>query len=415
MFASLENIHPLAPHVVGMALLLLLAWLADIIVKRILLGMVARIARRTEATWDNALVESKVFQRLAWIMPVLVVHYGVNLVPGLSEGVVTVVRNVATAWTSLAVSLAGVAALDAVNAIYEQRPESRERPIKGFLQMAQLVLYIIGGILVISVLIDRSPLVLLGGLGAMGAVAMIVFKDTLLSLAASIQLTSQKVIQVGDWLELPQYGADGDVIDVALYTITVQNWDKTITVIPTHRVMSDSFKNWRGMTEAGGRRIKRSIYIDMNSIRFLDDAEIERFKRFRLLQDYIADKQAELDEYNAAIGVDSDSDVNLRRLTNIGTLRAYIVNYLRNHPAIHDDMTLIVRQLQPGRDGLPIEIYCFTNDTQWATYEGVQSDLFDHVSAIVPAFGLRLFQSPSGFDLAGLAGQPGQDALKSRT
>ncbi len=403
MLDSLEHYHALAPAIAGLLLLALLAWLADILVKRIALGVVTRIARRTRSHWDDALVESKVFQRLAWLMPVVVLHYGITLVPGLSDGFVQVVRNVATAWTALAVSLAGVAALDAVNRIYEQRPESRERPIKGFLQMAQLVLYIVGGILVISALIDRSPLVLLGGLGAMGAVAMIVFKDTLLSLAASIQLTSQKVIQVGDWLELPQYGADGDVIDVALYTITVQNWDKTITVIPTHRVMSDSFKNWRGMTEAGGRRIKRSIRIDVNTIRFLDGQEIERFKSFRLLDDYINGKQAELDKYNAAIGVDRDSDVNLRRLTNIGTLRAYIVNYLRHHPAIHDDMTLIVRQLQPGDDGLPIEIYCFANDTNWVSYEGVQSDLFDHVCAIVPEFGLRLFQKPSGVDVAALA------------
>lgn len=412
MFESLHEYHPLVPTIVGLFALALSAWLADIIVKNVILSLVLKIAHRTDGHWDDALVESKVFQRLAWIMPVLVIHYGIGLVPGLSEGFEQVVRNVATAWMALAVALSGVAALDAVNAIYEQRPESRERPIKGFLQMAQLVLYIVGGILVISVLIDRSPMVLLGGLGAMGAVAMIVFKDTLLSLAASIQLTSQKVIQVGDWLELPQYGADGDVIDVALYTITVQNWDKTITVIPTHRVMSDSFKNWRGMTEAGGRRIKRAIYIDVNTIRFLDDDEIGRFRQFRLLQDYIDDKQSELDAYNAAIGVDSKRDVNLRRLTNIGTLRAYIVNYLRHHPAIHDDMTLIVRQLQPGRDGLPIEIYCFTNDTNWVTYEGVQSDLFDHVCAIVPEFGLRLFQSPSGVDLGRLAGQ---DALKSRT
>ncbi|MEM1411500.1 MAG: mechanosensitive ion channel domain-containing protein [Pseudomonadota bacterium] len=354
----------------------------------------------------DALIESKLFHRLAWLMPALVVHYGIRLVPGLSDGVTRVVGNVVSAWTALAVSFAVVAALNAVNTIYEKRPDSRERPIKGFLQLAQIGVLIVGGILIVSSLIDRSPIVLLSGLGAMTAVLLIVFKDTLLSLAASIQLTSQKVIQVGDWLELPQFGADGDVIDVALYTITVQNWDKTITVIPTHRVMADSFKNWRGMQEAGGRRIKRSIRIDMNSIRFLTDEEVDHFKQFKLLRAYVTDKQAELSEYNAAIGVDDDSAVNLRRLTNIGTLRAYIVNYLRNHPDIHDDMTLIVRQLQPGNDGLPMEIYCFTNDTNWVKYEGIQSDLFDHVCAIVPEFGLRLFQQPSGADLAALASGP---------
>lgn len=402
MLEQLTVIHPWAPAITGLLLLALAAWIADLVVKHTLLAVVTRIAAKTEATWDNALVDSKVFHRLAWLMPALVVGYGIGLVPGVSKEFETIIRNLATAWTVVAVALSITAVLEAVNRIYEQRPESRERPIKGFLQLAQMVVYLVGLILVIAALIDRSPVILLSGLGAMTAVLMIVFKDTLLSLAASIQLTSQKLIRVGDWLELPQFGADGDVIDVALYTITVQNWDKTITVIPTHRLMSDSFKNWRGMQEAGGRRIKRSIRIDLNSIRFLKPDEIERFKAFRLLEDYMEEKQAELDRYNAAIGVDSGSSVNMRRLTNIGTLRAYIINYLRHHPDIHKDMTLIVRQLQPGSDGLPIEIYCFTNDTNWVRYEGIQSDLFDHICAIIPEFGLRLFQQPTGADLEAL-------------
>lgn len=402
MLEQLSVIHPWAPAIAGLLLLALAAWIADLVVKHTLLAIVTRIAAKTRATWDNALVDSKVFHRLAWLMPALVIGYGIGLLPGVSEQVERIIRNVATAWTAVAIALTITAVLEAVNTIYEQRPESRERPIKGFLQLAQMLIYLVGLILVIAALIDRSPVILLSGLGAMTAVLMIVFKDTLLSLAASIQLTSQKLIRVGDWLELPQFGADGDVIDVALYTITVQNWDKTITVIPTHRLMSDSFKNWRGMQEAGGRRIKRSIRIDLNSIRFLAPEEIERFKAFRLLEDYMVEKQAELDRYNAAIGVDSNSDVNMRRLTNIGTLRAYIVNYLRHHPDIHEDMTLIVRQLQPGSDGLPIEIYCFTNDTNWIRYEGIQSDLFDHICAIVPEFGLRLFQQPTGADLQAL-------------
>lgn len=408
MLESLERYHLWAPAIAGLLLLALAAWLADILAKRIMLGLLNRIARKTEATWDDALIESKLFRRLAWLMPALVVHYGIRLVPGLSDGFTRIVGNVISAWMAFAVAYAVVAALNAVNTIYEQRPHSGERPIKGFLQLAQVGVLIVGGILVIASLIDRSPIVLLSGLGAMTAVLLIVFKDTLLSLAASIQLTSQKVIQVGDWLEMPQYGADGDVIDVALYTITVQNWDKTITVIPTHRVMADAFKNWRGMQESGGRRIKRSIRLDLNSVRFLTGEEVEHYKQFKLLTDYIDDKQEELSAYNAAIGVDKDSRVNLRRLTNIGTLRAYIVNYLRHHPDIHQDMTLIVRQLQPDSDGLPIEIYCFTNDTNWVKYEGIQSDLFDHVCAIVPEFGLRLFQQPSGADIAALA--PGRHA-----
>jgi len=401
MLDQLTSIHSLAPLVVGLLALALAAWATDLLVRRTLLSIVTRLAVRSKGTWDNALVESKVFHRLAWLMPALVIRYGIVMVPGVSDNAEGVIRNIATAWTMLAVALAITAVLDAVNSIYEQRHESRERPIKGFLQLAQMVIYLVAGILVVAILIDRSPVILLSGLGAMTAVLIIVFRDTLLSLAASIQLTSQKLIRVGDWLELPQFGADGDVIDVALYTITVQNWDKTITVIPTYRLMSDSFKNWRGMTESGGRRIKRSIRIDLNSIRFLQPDEIERFKHFRLLEDYMVEMQAELDRYNKAIGVDSSSDVNMRRLTNIGTLRAYILNYLRHHPDIHREMTLMVRQLQPDSDGLPLEIYCFTNDTNWVKYEGIQADLFDHISAIIPEFGLRLFQQPTGADLAG--------------
>jgi miniconductance mechanosensitive channel len=210
------------------------------------------------------------------------------------------------------------------------------------------------------------------------------------------------MIRVGDWLEMPQFGADGDVIDVALYTVTVQNWDKTITTIPTHRLITDSFKNWRGMSESGGRRIKRSINIDVNTIRVLTDDEIRRFKGFALLRDYIEAKATELKAYNAALDDPGEAGVNLRQLTNVGTLRAYIFSYLKHHPKIHDGMTLIVRQLQPGSEGLPIEIYAFSNDTDWAAYEGIQADIFDHICAIVSEFGLRLYQRPAGADLAGL-------------
>jgi miniconductance mechanosensitive channel len=298
------------------------------------------------------------------------------------------------------------ALMSAVNQIYESRPESSGRPIKGFVQLAQVAIYILGAIVVIAVLIDRSPVVLLSGLGALAAVLLIVFRDTLLSLVASVQLTGQDMIRVGDWLEVPQFGADGDVIDVALYTVTVQNWDKTITKIPTHRLISDSFKNWRGMAESGGRRIKRSINVDFNSIRFLSDEEVQRFTGFALLNDYIEAKEAELKAYNDALHAPGESGVNLRRLTNIGTFRAYIYNYLKHHPKFHERMTLIVRQLQPGTEGLPMEIYCFSNDTEWAAYEGIQDDIFDHVFAIAPEFGLRLYQRPAGADLKEIGVEP---------
>ena len=402
MLDQLSSIHPLLPAIAGSLILMLLAIVADLGAKRLLLAAVRVVATRTRSEWDDALVEHKVFDRLAQIVPAIIVYAGIELVSGWPEAGQALVRNVASAYMILVILRTLTAALSAANQIYESRPIARARPIKGFVQLAQVAIYILGAILVIAALVDRSPVILLSGLGAMTAVLLIVFKDTLLSLVASLQLTGQDMIRVGDWLEVPQFGADGDVIDVALYTVTVQNWDKTITKIPTHRLIADSFKNWRGMAESGGRRIKRSINLDFNSIRFLTDTEAQRFKAFALLQGYIEAKEADLKAYNEALDAPGESGVNLRRLTNIGTFRAYVYNYLKHHPKVHDRMTLIVRQLQPGTEGLPIEIYCFSNDTDWAAYEGIQGDIFDHVFAIAPEFGLRLYQRPAGADLAGL-------------
>ncbi|MCH2115768.1 MAG: mechanosensitive ion channel family protein [Pirellulales bacterium] len=399
MLDRLTSIHPLLPATVGVVALLAFAYIVCLISKRILLSVVGAASKRTSTTWDDALVENNVFGRLAQFVPPLVVHIGISAVPNVPEAADRVVRNVASSWMVLVIVLTLAAVLSAVNAIYESRPGSKHRPIKGFIQLTRIVVYILGAILVIAALIDRSPVILFSGLGAMTAVLLIVFKDTLLSLAASIQLTSQGMIRVGDWLEVPQFGADGDVIDVALYTVTVQNWDKTITTIPTYRLISDSFKNWRGMSESGGRRIKRAINVDLNSIRFLTDAEVHQFKEFALLKDYIVTKSKELQEYNGQLDSPGETGVNLRKLTNIGTFRAYIYNYLKHHPKIHDRMTLIVRQLQPGSEGLPIEIYCFSNDTNWDAYEDIQSDIFDLICAIVPEFGLRLYQKPAGADI----------------
>lgn len=256
----------------------------------------------------------------------------------------------------------------------------------------------VAAILVIAALIDKSPVILLSGLGAMAAVLMLVFQDTLLSFVASIQISSSDMVRVGDWIEMPQLNADGDVIDIALHTIKVQNWDKTITTLPTRRLISDPFKNWRGMKDSGGRRIKRAILLDKSSIHFISPKEIDHLKQFKLLHDYLNVKDEEISKWNDALGNDYDRPLNQRRLTNIGTFRAYVQNYLKQHPGINQDMTMLVRQLQPTNDGLPLEIYCFTNQTVWAFYESTQSDIFDHLYAILPEFGLRTFQSPSGAD-----------------
>ncbi len=401
---ALARIHPLLPESLAVVGLLCAVVLAHWLTNRYLVSAVRSYVGRTAHTWDDILVEHRVFARLAQLVPAYVVYLGIDMLPGLGEKLRGQVLNLTGAYIVAALTLTATALLGAANAIYETRPGSGQRPVKGFVQVAQIVLLILGFLLVLASLLDQSPLVLLSGFGAMTAVLMLVFKDTILSLVASVQLTAQDLVRVGDWIEAPQFGADGDVTDVQLHAIKVQNWDRTITTIPTHSLLAGSFKNWRGMTVSGGRRIKRALRIDASSIRFLTEEEVARFKRFALLADYIAGRQADLEAYNRAVEERSpagaSANVNLRRLTNIGTLRAYARNYLKSHPRVQNGMTLLVRQLQAGPQGLPLEIYCFANTTDWDAYEGIQADLFDHLLAIVPEFGLRLYQQPAGFDFA---------------
>ena len=407
MLDQLAAIHPLLPAAAGLLTLLVAALIVDIVAKRVLLASVRAFVARTPVTWDDELVDHKVFERLAHVTPALVIFIGVAFVSGLPENAIQLARNVAMGYMVLMLTMALSALLGAANEIYAATPMARERPLKGFVQLLQIAVWILGGVLIVAAVLERSPLLLLSGFGAMTAILLLVFKDTILALVASVQLTAQDMVRVGDWIEMPQFGADGDVIDVQLHTVKVQNWDKTITTIPTHRLITDSFKNWRGMSQTGARRIKRAIYIDVSSIRFHTDYEIAHFVRFALLRNYIGDKKRELADYNAALELEVDDAVNRRRLTNIGTFRAYALNYLKNHPRIHKGMTLLVRQLAPGPQGLPLEIYCFTSTTAWADYEDIQSDVFDHLLAIVPEFGLRLFQQPAGSDLAGLRSTDG--------
>lgn len=341
---------------------------------------------------------------LTTVIPLLLVSRGIGLVPHLPEEVVNVTVNIARTMIVLSIAMAIGGALDYANELYSRRPESRSRPIKGYVQVVKIAIYFGAAILMIAVLIEQSPLLLLSGLGAMAAVLMLVFKDTILSLVASVQLSSNDMLRVGDWIEMPGMNADGDVVDIALHTVKIRNFDKTITTIPTHRLIADSFRNWRGMSESGGRRIKRALVVDQNSIRFLDDKETDDLKRFRLLDDYLARKQEEIAEWNRH-ELSSDCDtINARRITNIGTLRAYVIAYLKSHPRIAGaGFTLMVRQLPPGPQGLPLEIYCFTDTVEWPQYEAIQADIFDHMLAILPEFGLRIFQHPSGQDFAQLA------------
>jgi len=406
--------HPWAGPTLTLVALFLVAWLADVLVRRFFLGVVRKLAARTRSTWDDHLIEHRVFARLAHVAPAVVTYYGIGAalglppgappaeLPGAWQGIVyLLVRRVSLAFIVLTVTIAVSNFLGAVNAIYnETYEEARNRPIKGWLQVVAIFLYIAAGIVIVAILADRSPVVFLSGLGALTAVLLIVFRDTLLSFVASVQIMSNDMIRIGDWVEMPEAHADGDVIDIALHTVKVQNWDKTITTIPTYHFITESFKNWRGMSESGGRRIKRSLNLDLSSIHFLTAEELERLGRYEFLRDYMGGKRRELEEANRRAPEDPAVIPERRRLTNVGTFRAYVEHYLRSHPKLHKEMTLLVRQLQPSPEGLPLEIYCFTNDTAWAHYEGIQADLFDHLIAILPEFGLRAFQQPAGSDFA---------------
>lgn len=396
--AALSDLQPWMQSLIGVAVLLLIALGSHIILKFVILRTLKNLFGVFIRTSHSDLV-SRMVSRLANILPAIIIARGIEWVAHLPEGVITVVNNVCTAFIVISMSMALGSLLDIFNVLYQKRPEAATKPIKGYIEVVKIAIYSIAAILMIAVLIDKSPLLLLSGLGAIAAVLMLVFKDTLLSLVASVQINANDILRVGDWVEMPQLHADGFVIDVALHTIKIQNWDKTITTVPTQRFISDSFKNWRGMFESGGRRIKRSLFIDQRSIKFLNEDEIARLRRFALIDDYLDEKSRELDDYNLRLIESGRDPVNTRRVTNIGTFRAYIQAYLKSHPQIHQDMLLLVRQLQPTSQGLPLEIYCFTSETAWVLHETIQADIFDHLLATIDRFDLKLFQELSDSSL----------------
>ena len=388
------QLYPVWGEISKAFFILLLAFLAFFLFKYIVIAVLRKLASKTKTRLDDHLIESKAISRLTFLVPVLLVDALHFLLP-YSGAFLSKVSQILILWI---VVWSTAAFLMAINRYYETFPISKERPIKGYLQVINIILYIIAIIFIIGLVTSQSPWVLLSGIGAMTAVLLLIFKDTILSFVAGIQITSYDLLHVGDWIEMSEYGADGDVIDIALHTVKVQNWDKTITVIPTHKLTENSFKNWRGMQQTGGRRIKRSVYIDQNSIKFCDERMLEKFEKIKLLKDYIQSKRKELQEYNTRQDIDASVPVNIRRLTNLGTFRFYAQAYLKNHPKIRKDLTLMARHLPPGPNGIPIEVYAFTNDTVWQNYEAIQADVFDHLLSVVAEFELQIFQNPSGRD-----------------
>lgn len=392
--------YPSVTTLFWLAVLLLAAIAVNYVVKLALVRLLNRLIARIKVIKGADIVDAGIITRLSNAAPALVVASWIMSVPGLPPALAAVIRNVANAYIILVIAMAVIAAMHLGEKIWRRKAGATGKSIKGYIQVATIIVYGVAAILMIAAIIDQSPLILLSGLGALTAVLILVFQDTLLSFVASIQISSSDMVKVGDWITMPSANVDGDVIDIALHTVRVQNFDKTITTLPTRKLVSEPVTNWRGMTDAGGRRIKRALYIDQASIRFLTDEEAGRLARVRALSAYMDRKTEEIEKWNAELGEAAETPLNRRRMTNIGTFRAYVEGYLGAHPLIRDDLTLMVRQLPPGPQGLPIEIYCFTNTTEWAKYEAIQADIFDHLAATVPEFGLTLFQVPSGHDLA---------------
>ncbi len=380
-------------------LLLVIALLANSIAKLLIRKIVHPVLEKTRITWDDLLIEHNVIVRLSHIVPAVAINLTAPVLFGSDLEMRGFIDQLVSLYLVVIVLLFVDGLLNFFRSLWERSELGRRFPAKSFIQAAKLVINLIGFIFILSLALGKSPLVLFSGLGAVTAILLLIFKDAILGLVAGFQLSVNNMVMVGDWIEMPARGADGDVIDVSLTTVKVQNWDKTITTIPTYALITDSFKNWRGMSEAGGRRIKRPLHIDLRTVQFADEELLARFERIRLLRPYLKAKLEEIQKYNADVGDDLQELINGRRLTNLGTFRAYALAYLRNHPKVRQDLTLIVRQLAPGEHGLPLEIYVFTNDIAWARYEDIQSDIFDHLISILPEFKLSAYQTPSGADL----------------
>ena len=403
LFQWLESLGvvmtPLLGTVIILSLIVVTSLVIHLLLHRGVLRLLERHAKQSQGWWQSALFRHKLFSRLALTLQAVILFTQARIWLEEDSPALPAIELITYLWIVLFALLSLFSLLDTVEDLTVNSRRGRRLPVRGIFQSIKLLASILAIIYAISLIIGKSPTILLSGLGAMTAILLLVFKDSILGLVAGIQLSANDMLAVGDWLEMPKYGADGDVIDINLTTVKVRNWDKTISTIPTYALISDSFKNWRGMSEAGGRRIKRAIYIDATSVRFLEENDIKKLRRAHLLTGYIESKLQEIKKYNEENGCDPESPVNGRRLTNLGTFRAYVTAYLKANKNIHTDMTQMVRQLDSGPHGIPLEIYAFTTNTQWVIYEGIQADIFDHIFAVLPEFGLRVYQNPTGHDV----------------
>ncbi len=393
----------LIDEAIAFALILLMAFAADALCRKVLLKVIARIVKQTKATWDDILFDHSVLVHLSRMVAPVIIYLCIPVAFAGSTAMAFIQRLclifIIVTFLSFVNSF-----LKAAYSVYSEMESLRGKPLKGLLQTLQVLLWFIGGIVVVSILIGKSPLALLAGLGASAAILMLVFKDSIMGVVSGVQLSANDMLRVGDWITMPKYGANGYVIEVTLNTVKVRNFDNTITTIPPYLLVSDSFQNWRGMRESGGRRVKRSINIDMTSVRFCTPEMLEKFRKISLLKDYIDRTEEVVRVYNEENHIDNEVLVNGRRQTNLGVFRAYLTAYLKSLPVVNTELNCMVRHLQPTDHGLPVELYFFSNVKDWIPYEAVQADVFDHVLAIIPEFGLRVFQSPSGADFERLHG-----------
>lgn len=386
----------------GVMLILLgvVSFVAYLVTKRVIVYYIYKIVKKSKATWDDILADKGVLNNIAHIVPALFIRLTAEIIFQDFEAALPVVVKLTDAYL-IAVGLTVILAITRVVEHWSYHSKAfKDQPLTSYFQLVRIVLYIVAGILILSVLLGRSPIYFLGAFGTISAILLLVFKDTILGLVASVQIAANDMVKIGDWVEMPKFNADGDVVAINLNTVKVQNFDRTITTIPTYFFITDSFKNWRGMQESGGRRIKRSVYLNVDSIKFVDPETRERYKKYNLLTDFITQRQLEIEQYNRDNNVDTSELINGRRMTNIGVFRRYVEFYLKNHPKIRKDMTIMVRQLAIDDKGVPLEIYCFTNTTVWGEYESIQADIFDHLLAAAGFFDLEIFQQPSGRDIS---------------
>jgi len=393
-----ENIANGLQFILELLVLVLLCFIADKIAKKVFVRIITTIVRRTTFEWDDILLENKVFDRLAHLAPALVVQATATFVFEDFQEFIPFVKRMADAYMVGVMLMVVISIFNTLEHYFKQTESLKDKPIDSYFQLAKLISYFVFGVLIVAKVFNKDPQGILTAMGALTAVSMLVFKDTILGFVASIQLSANDMIRVGDWVSMPKYGADGDVIKITLNTVKVQNFDKTISTIPTYSFVSDSFKNWRGMAEAGGRRIKRAVVVKSGSVQFCDAEMIDRFNNFALIKEYLNTKVEEINKYNEQGNYDKQFLINGRQLTNIGVFRIYTEAYIKSLSAIHPDLTCMVYQMEANEFGVPIQVYCFTKTTDWAAYENIQSDIFDHLYAAAPEFGLEVFQQPSGGD-----------------